>query len=87
MAYCCDGGSEDEGSAQATHDSEYEQEVPVCGADAQQEVRAHQQHRASQDQPAGALSIEDRPDLNAAEEGEEGVDAEDPAYGALCLVC
>jgi hypothetical protein len=57
--------------------------MPVFLADAQEQLGGHQQHAAREDQVAGATGVEDGTDLDPREEGEEGVDAEDPADGAF----
>ena len=85
MADGGDGGREDQAGPDAAYDPEDDEEVPVCRADAEEEVGRHQEDAAGEDEPAGALGVEDGADLDAAEEGEEGVDAEDPADGAVAL--
>ncbi len=78
-----DGRGEDQGGAEPADDAEDQEEMPVAGADAQQELRGHEQHAAGEDEVARPAGVEDGPDLDAGEEGEEGIDAEDPAEGAF----
>lgn len=59
--------------------------MPVLGTHAHDEVRREQQHGTREHEPAGTLGVEDWANLDAEEEGSEGVDAEDPADGALRL--
>jgi hypothetical protein len=86
VTYCRDAGCEDYWSPRSTHDAKDDQEVPVRGADSQQEVGRHDEDWACENKPVRPLGVEDRPDLDAAEEGEEGVDAEDPADYAFGLI-
>lgn len=81
-----DGRGEDEGGAEPAEDAEDDEEVPVGLADAEEELRGQEQDAAGEDEVAGSARVEDGADLDPREEGEEGVDAEDPADGAVGLV-
>lgn len=77
-----DGGDarrEEQRRAEAGKDAEGEDKLPELLAEAH--VRD-----AGDDEPARAVLVEDGPDVDAAEEGQEGVDGEDPADGALAVV-
>jgi hypothetical protein len=52
--------------------------VPVGSADAHEEHGRDVADAAGDDEETGAMGVEDGADLDAAEEGEEDVDAEDP---------
>ena len=78
-----DGRGEDQRGAEPANDAKDDQEVPILPADAEEELGRHQEHAAGQDELAWPTGVKDGADLDAGEEGEEGVDAEDPAHGAF----
>ena len=77
-----DGGREDQAGAEPGEDADGEQEVPVRGAEAEQQRREHHADGAGQHEEPRPVGVEERADLQAAEEGEEDVEAEDPGRRA-----
>ena len=86
MTYCCDRRREDQGGPQAAHQAEHDQEVPVFAAHTEEEVCCYEKDRSSKNEPSRPFCVEDRSNLNAAEEGEERVDSENPANCRVSLL-
>ena len=59
--------------------------MPELGRLRQAQHAAHETDAPREHEPARAFGVEDGPDLDAAEEGEEDVEAEDPADGARAV--
>ena len=61
------------------HHTQHEKEMPIQPTEPQTHKHDHEQRGSNPHQGPGPLSVEDRADLQAAEEDEEVVDSEDPA--------
>lgn len=60
--------------------------VFLTRADAQQHDARDDAEAAGPDEPLGPVPVEERADVDAADEAERGVEGEDPADGALVVV-
>jgi len=60
--------------------------IVFTSADAQKKGARQKKKSPGEDQQPWTFSVEDRPDLDAAEESKENVETEDPADGALTVI-
>lgn len=63
-----------------------QKEKELACAEAHADQGPHGTHTSGDDKPPGPILVEDGADVDAAEEGQPGVDGEDPADGALAVV-
>ena len=78
MASSRKGGREDQACAQASKNTEAQEEVPVLRAQPKEEIGQTEQDAASKNQELRPMCIENGSDLQPTEECEEDVHGENP---------